>query len=168
MGLSMTEVSKESVTFSGNSKRAWISSVTIMIFAILLFTLDLASNGWKFELGLNIIEIIIVFLVITRWRTRIRIDNESIHIQQLNMTKVPLAGITRLSIIYTPLMGYVAAIDWKHEGQRRPKRNSFFASFYKEEQVNLFLKTLRNAMPEGAEVELAQKYKREQKKHGTS
>jgi len=164
----MTEKTVETTQrFSGNSQRAWISSSIILILAAFMFLIDLASNNWVFEFGFNVIDLVIIILVIVRWRTSITIDHEKIDVQQLQASTIPIDKITRLSIVHSPLIGYVAAIDWAREGSNRPKRASFFASFYKEGQTKQFLKRLEELVPKDATIELAEKYKQDLN-HGTS
>ncbi len=144
--------------FSGNSTRAWVSSLLIIVFALVMFLIDLAQNAWVFELNFNVLEIIIVFIVIMYWRTKITINSKHILVRQFRHTEIPLTCISSLSIIHNPLLGYVAAIEWKEEGKRRPRKTSFFASFYKKGQTELFLKKLQKVMPKEVQVNLSRSY----------
>ncbi|MCA9839009.1 MAG: hypothetical protein KC422_18985 [Trueperaceae bacterium] len=145
--------------FSGNSQRAWLVSGLIIAFGLTMFLLDIAAKGWVFKLDLNLIEIIIVLLVMLYWRTSIVFDQGQLRIRQLSETVIPLETISRVSIVWNPLTGYIAAIDYLPENARRPKRRSFFASFYKEPR--LFLNTLCKAIPKDAVLELCPRCKKE-------
>lgn len=147
--------------FTGNSTRAWLVSFLSIAFGLTMFTFDLASKNWKFQLDLNFIEILIVVLTIFWWRTEISLNKEVIRIKQLSLKEIPVASISRLSVAWNPLTGYIAAIEYKPNDARRAKRQSFFVSFYKEPK--LFLKTLRKALPKEVAIDLCKKCKEELK-----
>ena len=144
--------------FSGNSKRAWLTSALVLCWAVGMFLIDLRAKGWQFELDLNIIDILIIALVVGRWLTVITVA-DGLQIRLFRTTNIPFDSITRLSILYNPVTGYIASVEHKPDTSRRPRRVSLFASFYR--QPGVFLETLRAAMPDTVEIELADRYKRE-------
>lgn len=145
--------------FSGNSPRAWLSSFIIIAFGVSMFLLDMAAKNWTFALDLNIIEILMVVLVISWWRTVVSLDAETLRIRQIYLSEIPLKSISRLSIVWNPVTGYIAALEYQLENQRRPKRRSFFAGFYKEPE--LFLTSLIDALPKEAALDLCERYQKE-------
>lgn len=141
-------------SFTGNSRRAWIVSIVILLLATGSFIVDVRFRG-----GIEVftfLDILIFALVILWWRTKVTFTDSAVEIDRLTKTVIPYSSIERLVVVWNPINGYVASLEYLPESGKT-KRWSFFAGHFKEPHA--FLTKLQAVLPQNASLSLCERLK---------
>ena len=142
--------------FTGNSLRGWIVSTAILLLATGSFIVDVRMRG-----GIEVftfLDILIFVLVILWWRTKVTFTDSALEIDRLTKTVIPYSSIERLVVVWNPINGYVASLEYLPDSGKT-KRWSFFVGHFKEPYT--FIARLQEVLPQRASLNLCKRLKQD-------